>query len=523
MPLVTNNLYVSGNVSSLNVTGAIKPAGGIVLEDADMKLSQINGGAFLECITLDAGDGIATVVVNEGSSAVVDFRIETDDEDEAIFVDSSTNTIYINKGETDVTSSFHNVDDVVMTIKDNGVVFNEDSSSVIDVRMESNSNTHLFFLDASANGIGINTNSPDELLHIESAISNKPVVKIENTNSDALPPILEFNKSTTGEADNDQLGEIQFYGMDSSNTETLYAHIVVSASDVTNTTEGGLMDLRVRPGTTSVGPTSLLKLGGDSGVNCDVIVNDDQIDNNFRVATAANSHNIYVDSGVTKAGFLDSAAGVTSFGSIGSVQVQRDITNNYAFYVKHHGDNINRRGIRIDCGTTGSSGTNTAMSFRDGDGTEIGNITFTGTTVSYNQFTGGHFGTVEDEDARNYGILLKVDSIEKTNRHIHYNMSMTTSANDRAVIGVYSGELENMDGIISHQVYAVGDGNILVCSAGGNISTGDYICSSNVAGHGMKQSDDLLHNYTVAKALEAVDWSQESETTKLIACTYHAG
>ena len=39
----------------------------------------------------------------------------------------------------------------------------------------------------------------------------------------------------------------------------------------------------------------------------------------------------------------------------------------------------------------------------------------------------------------------------------------------------------------------------------------------------MKQSDDLLHNYTVAKALEAVDWSQESETTKLIACTYHAG
>ena len=80
-----------------------------------------------------------------------------------------------------------------------------------------------------------------------------------------------------------------------------------------------------------------------------------------------------------------------------------------------------------------------------------------------------------------------------------------------------------MDGSISHQVYAVGDGNILVCSEGENISTGDYICSSNVAGYGMKQSDDLLHNYTVAKALEAVDWSQESETTKLIACTYHAG
>ena len=38
----------------------------------------------------------------------------------------------------------------------------------------------------------------------------------------------------------------------------------------------------------------------------------------------------------------------------------------------------------------------------------------------------------------------------------------------------------------------------------------------------MKQSGDMLYNYTVAKASETVDWSAESTTTKLIACTYHA-
>ena len=54
------------------------------------------------------------------------------------------------------------------------------------------------------------------------------------------------------------------------------------------------------------------------------------------------------------------------------------------------------------------------------------------------------------------------------------------------------------------------------------LEIGDYITSSDTLGHGMKQSDDIMHNYTVAKATQAVDWSQESESTKLICCTYHA-
>lgn len=73
------------------------------------------------------------------------------------------------------------------------------------------------------------------------------------------------------------------------------------------------------------------------------------------------------------------------------------------------------------------------------------------------------------------------------------------------------------------QVNSVGEGGINVCSEGGNISIGDYICSSSVRGKGMKQDDDLLHNYTVAKARENVDWSKETLTTKMIACTYHCG
>ena len=39
----------------------------------------------------------------------------------------------------------------------------------------------------------------------------------------------------------------------------------------------------------------------------------------------------------------------------------------------------------------------------------------------------------------------------------------------------------------------------------------------------MSKYDDLMHSYTVAKAAENIDWSSESGTTKIIACTYHAG
>jgi hypothetical protein len=82
--------------------------------------------------------------------------------------------------------------------------------------------------------------------------------------------------------------------------------------------------------------------------------------------------------------------------------------------------------------------------------------------------------------------------------------------------------VRNENSPVNSLVHALGDGHILVCDQGGDIEIGDYICSSDVEGHGMRQDDDLLHNYTAAKACENVVWKNESEKTKLIACTYHA-
>jgi hypothetical protein len=72
------------------------------------------------------------------------------------------------------------------------------------------------------------------------------------------------------------------------------------------------------------------------------------------------------------------------------------------------------------------------------------------------------------------------------------------------------------------KINALGEGLINVCGENGNIEIGDYITTSSIPGKGMKQSDDLMRNYTVAKARENVTFSSPTEV-KLIACTYHCG
>jgi hypothetical protein len=54
-------------------------------------------------------------------------------------------------------------------------------------------------------------------------------------------------------------------------------------------------------------------------------------------------------------------------------------------------------------------------------------------------------------------------------------------------------------------INSLGEGAMWVCDVNGSLENGDYVCSSNVKGYGMKQPDDLLHNYTVAKLTQDCD------------------
>lgn len=69
---------------------------------------------------------------------------------------------------------------------------------------------------------------------------------------------------------------------------------------------------------------------------------------------------------------------------------------------------------------------------------------------------------------------------------------------------------------------ALGEGQMNVCGEGGDIEAGDFIVTSSTPGKGMRQADDLLRNYTVAKARESVVFSSPSEI-KQVACFYVCG
>jgi hypothetical protein len=217
-------------------------------------------------------------------------------------------------------------------------------------------------------------------------------------------------------------------------------------------------------------------------------------------------------------------------------------------------------------GTGGSGGsfqTNGSGFLQSGVAADIRLAHFTG-GVSYASyiysgavfpFTAGHDALqLLTEDVPEIGDLMvdvQLISADGINDTIT-QMSPSTTANQLGVVGVFIGVNGNdfvpaalaeyvespsttktqiqfkpeyadiYDTYRSIGVNAIGEGKINVCGQGGDISIGDFICSSNTLGKGMKQADDLFHSYTVAKARENVTFSSPTEV-KQIACIYMGG
>lgn len=79
-----------------------------------------------------------------------------------------------------------------------------------------------------------------------------------------------------------------------------------------------------------------------------------------------------------------------------------------------------------------------------------------------------------------------------------------------------------VDGYDLAAMNAVGEGQVNVCGENGNINRGDLIVTSSMVGKGMKQADDIVRSYTVAKARESVTFASPTEV-KQIACIYMCG
>ena len=174
-----------------------------------------------------------------------------------------------------------------------------------------------------------------------------------------------------------------------------------------------------------------------------------------------------------------------------------------------------------------------------------------GAGTNYGPFTGSHDALVQIDATPVAGdIVVDVSCVTRNGwSSTIFEVAQSSTANQQGVIGVLAGVIGPLSQhapaafIVSHgedgpvmnddyeqckdkytlvSVNAVGEGQMNVCGEGGDIAAGELIVASSTPGKGMKQADDIVRSYTVARAREAVIFASASEI-RTIACIYHCG
>ena len=147
--------------------------------------------------------------------------------------------------------------------------------------------------------VGIGVTDPATLLHLESADDNEPILQIKTTHADNHGGMLKFSKISASEADDDELGDIGWYGYDAGNNETRYGLIRASSTDITDGDEGGKIQFYVHAGGTAgtAADKELFSIGGEDVANataCAVVINEAGIDSDFRVEASGEANALFV-------------------------------------------------------------------------------------------------------------------------------------------------------------------------------------------------------------------------------------
>lgn len=124
-----------------------------------------------------------------------------------------------------------------------------------------------------------------------------------------------------------------------------------------------------------------------------------------------------------------------------------------------------------------------------------------------------------------FGVISDSEDLEDTNRKYNHGAFGSVSLKK-------AGESDTR--II---INSVGEGAIWVCNVNGNLKNGDYITTCEIPGYGMKQDDESLANYTVAKITcdcdfdlnsdlyecKEIEWEGKLYYCAFVGCTYHCG
>jgi hypothetical protein len=233
--------------------------------------------------------------------------------------------------------------------------------------------------------------------------------------------------------------------------------------------------------------------------------------------------------------------------SANAANFQNTSTGNGVGGVAVSGIGVNGNASSTAVGAYGAAGTNIGAgggSGAVGVSSGSGGYAFRSLAGGYSPFTGCHDGFILKTASPLPGDLL-VDGVVvgKKLSDVITEVSVSTTPN-QPVIGIfvqtYPSDIGNLPPSLKQPdgspdpawyVYApthnlavingVGEGCMNVVGEGGNIQKGDLLVASSTPGKGMKQADDIMRGYTVARAREDAVFAPGEE--KQIACIYLCG
>jgi hypothetical protein len=159
--------------------------------------------------------------------------------------------------------------------------------------------------------------------------------------------------------------------------------------------------------------------------------------------------------------------------------------------------------------------------------------------ISTGNYKNLNTGSIESEPNINESLPIVEFSSKSNDKRVWGVISNTedddNDGNKVYSSGIFATVLTNVDKTENRYVInSLGEGGIWVCNQNGSFENGDYITTSDIEGLGMKQDDDLLHNYTVAKITQDCDFTDDEKYIEIehsgslyrkqfVGCTYHCG
>ena len=194
-----------------------------------------------------------------------------------------------------------------------GTVVVNDGSNNADFRVESDNNANMLFVDAGSDHVNIGTASDlGAVLNVSGTgifqtADNTDTLTLISTDADTdSGPNLRLYRNNDSNGDGDVLGQIDFEGRNDNSQDVVYARIRAVAEDITDGTEDAriIIEKAVNGSTTEV----------MRSVGSETVFNDGSIDLDFRVESDGNANMFKVDAGNNQVLIGGTAA---TFGELG--------------------------------------------------------------------------------------------------------------------------------------------------------------------------------------------------------------